>query len=197
MSQVRELITKRFFEHYGAPKDHPNLDAYVAEYERALAGTESALLRDAASLAIDRQTYPIWPTVGAVKQAVETIATQRNLARERQGWGKSAEALGPEPTAESQERVDAMMRQTIANLKKIGPKPANAQSLPDVSRPAWEAMFGASAAQPRARIYPYERGSGLRDVSRDAWEKRFGKPAPEEPEGYKGGEIDRRFKEET
>lgn len=187
---VSRLFIQRFINNFGAPAA-PDPAELFAEYQRALAGTDDDFLREASTYVVDHHAFPQrWPTVAECKSAVEHIATERALTRQRRSWGKATgDEKWKEPSAESKARVEALMRQTLADLRSKGPpKSARSTPLADVSRPAWEARYGKAPQQ--SPVYPKNLpldASGRPDVSHDAWHARY---------GYKGGEIDRRFRHE-
>lgn len=215
---VGRLFVRRFINNFGAPTVI-DVDAFYAEYERALGGTDDDILREAAAHVIDHHSYPQrWPTVAECKTAVDHIATERALARARRNWGKKDEQPRQEPTPESRARVEALMRATMADFKKGGFSLVKEQA-------KWAARQNAKAAGKAPTAEQLEAAAeaagetrvAMPDVSRPAWEERFGKYPSQIPiyqavpmnepgrppdvshrawherYGYKAGEIDRRF----
>lgn len=120
---VKQHIIKRFLVLYGAPKSEDQA-GFVQEYIDALDGTDPALLAEAANLLRDQHKYPTWPTIGECKEAIREVAERRSLAQQRQAQSRDTNEVRPSPTAESRARVDAMMKDAIANLKISGPPPS-------------------------------------------------------------------------
>lgn len=113
---VKELIIQRFLTLYGPPKTNDK-KAFFAEYQRALGGVEPGILKAAADKAIDGHTYPSWPTIGEVVEAVKSVAEQR--AMERLRMPQPVEQR-PEPSPEQKARVDALVRGALQNISAGG-----------------------------------------------------------------------------
>ena len=109
---VKELIIQRFLTLYGPPKTNDK-KAFFAEYQRALGGVAPDILKAAADKAIDGHTYPSWPTIGEVVEAVKSVAEQR--AMERLRMPQPVEQR-PEPSPEQKARVDALVRNALQNI---------------------------------------------------------------------------------
>lgn len=182
---VNRCVVQRFINNFGAP-DVADPNALMAEYEnaRALIGASEEILIEAMNNLVWGHTYRNWPTVGECVAAVNAVIGKRAAAKGAYASSSWNDERRDEPTPEQRARVKELARQTVANLKVLGPRTSDLPPLPDVSRPAWEARFGSEPKQ----IPSYQQGnSGLSDVSHDAWHARY---------GYKGGEIDRRFPHE-
>ncbi len=139
-ASIEILVCKRFMTLYGEPPGH-SLPALLAEYRKALDGTEASLLTEAVDHVVKQHGYRNWPTVGECVAAVRVVAERRAAAKLRTR-NYQPEAPRQEPTPEARARVDALMKATIAKLKVGGPAPAKSAPMPDVSRHAWEARFG-------------------------------------------------------
>lgn len=153
MNPVDEHFTQRFLNLYGAP-DVVNPEAFVAEYDKALGGTDPSLLETASNALVKQHKYRNWPTIGECVAAVEAAALQRAQRREAETFNKTSDPCGPrkQNAQDSKDRVAAMiakargMRQeTVDNLnKKIARHKAEVIDWSQVSRPAFEARWAAS-----------------------------------------------------
>lgn len=93
-------IITRFANCYGESKA-PDIDGFLAEYERVLKGYSADTLRKAADDIIANHTYPSWPTPGECN-----LACQRVCEREApRSWEKPADYDGKwEPPTDEQRR---------------------------------------------------------------------------------------------
>lgn len=122
MSDVQDLVLARFLTLYGEPKTD-NLESFIGEYERALAGMSKEVLKGAADRVIRAQEFRSWPTPGECVKAchaeAERIATQNsrfspaNIEREDAKW--------PAPTAEQKARVQALVDDLKRGITVSGP----------------------------------------------------------------------------
>ena len=113
---VKELIIQRFLTLYGPPKTNDK-KAFFAEYQRALGGVEPDILKAAADKAIDGHTYPSWPTIGEVVDAVRAVAEQRAMERLRVPQPVEHRK---EPSPEQKARVDALIQKAVQNISAGG-----------------------------------------------------------------------------
>lgn len=135
MTDVQDLVLARFLTLYGEPKTD-NLEAFIAEYESALAGMSREVLTGGANRVIRAQEFRSWPTPGecvkACHQEAEHLAVQQqrfapaNIEKTDKAWTP--------PTEEQKARA----RQLVAEAKKAilagdGP-PAPRRTLTRVSR---------------------------------------------------------------
>jgi len=150
MGPVEELLTSRFLNLYGPP-DAFDVSLFVAEYTKALDGTEPDILREAADRIVRKHKYRNWPTVGECVEVVEEIAEQRMLARRREAWGYAPERR-VEPSQASKDRISTLVR-GVADQLKSRDRPVRI-SLPAVDRNAWENRLEHSpTAKAMARIH--------------------------------------------
>lgn len=115
MTDVQDLVLARFLTLYGEPKTD-NLEAFVSEYEHALAGMSREVLQGGANRVIKAQEFRSWPTPGecvkACHQEAEHLAVQRerfapkNIEQTDKTWAP--------PTEEQKARA----RQLVAEAKK-------------------------------------------------------------------------------
>lgn len=117
MTPVEKHITNKFLIQYGAP-DTIDPAEFVAEYERALSGSDTALLIAAAARVIDKHTFRNWPTVGECVAAVNAIATERAADALRRAPPQPSEPR-PAYSAGSTARVGALLNETVQNLKAV------------------------------------------------------------------------------
>lgn len=136
MNPVEQFFTRRFMTLYGAP-DTKDPAAFVAEYNKALAGTDDDILQAASDLVVRQHTFRNWPTVGECVEAVGIVATRRAAAEAR----STPPWFTPRTThsAESRARIAALVNETLAALKTMNPKPRiEPFDWSRTSKPAWE-----------------------------------------------------------
>jgi hypothetical protein len=109
-NDVYTNIIARFANCYGEPKA-PDVDGFLAEYERVLKGYSADILRKAADDIIANHVYPSWPTPGECN-----LACQRVCEREApRCWEKpDYDQYAPSPPTEEEKRLN---REKIANFK--------------------------------------------------------------------------------
>jgi hypothetical protein len=138
---VSTLVIRRFTTLYGPPTtDDPN--GFIAEYHKALQGTDAAILEAAIDAVVKRQGVPAWPPVGACVEAVNEVAERRVAERRRQEEPVKERI---EPTPEQKARVKAIAAQFQAKLA------ANSHRLIEPSedwsrttKPAWDKRMATS-----------------------------------------------------
>lgn len=150
---VTELVTKRFLIQYGAP-DTIDQKAFLAEYEKALAGTDADLLKQAADLIVKQHKYRNWPTVGECVAAVEVVATQRNREREMRAFGKGQREHYKTPTADDRARVAELVAVATQALTEASDSRVKFKDLPAVDKAAWAHRLATS---PIAREFARRR----------------------------------------
>jgi nucleoside-diphosphate-sugar epimerase len=150
MSPVEEFVTSRFFNLYGPP-DAFDPKAFVAEYAKALNGTDADILREASDRIVRKHKYRNWPTVGECVEVVQFIAEQRMLARRREAWGYGRDQHET-PTPEAKARMDEIVKQAAEYLTSVS-KPVR-MPLPAVDRESWNIRLAHSpTARALARIH--------------------------------------------
>lgn len=100
-NDVYTNIITRFANCYGESKA-PDIDGFLAEYERVLKGYTADTLRKAADDIIANHVYPNWPTPGECN-----LACQRICERERpRSWERPSETVSnwKPPTEEEKRR---------------------------------------------------------------------------------------------
>jgi hypothetical protein len=108
-NDVYTNIITRFANCYGESKA-PDIDGFLAEYERVLKGYSADTLRKAADDIIANHVYPNWPTPGECN-----LACQRVCEREApRSWEKPREYEHRAPPTEEEKRIN---REKIAKLK--------------------------------------------------------------------------------
>jgi SLT domain-containing protein len=115
MTDVSELMLKRFAVLYGEPKTN-DLSAFVAEYEHALAGMSREVLTGGANRVIKAQEYRTWPTPGECVKACHAEAEHLAVQRERfapKNIERTDKTWTP-PTEEQKERA----RELVARAKQ-------------------------------------------------------------------------------
>ena len=174
---ISEIVVKRFISVYGTP-DTPDPKGLIAEYNRALSGTDVALLQRAIDKAIDKHAYRNWPTIGECKGMIAVVAAELDADRRR---GLQHPDYAPDPlligysgetqaqeAAERAKRIDAMMQETVAKLKAA-------------DKATWEAPMGKNPEPPKLAESGAKLPPGWRDTSRNVFESRPGKLYPEKP----------------
>jgi hypothetical protein len=132
MSDIHDLVLARFLTLYGEPKTD-NLEAFIGEYEAALAGMSREVLQGGANRVIRAQEYRSWPTPG---ECVKACALEAEKLTPRSAFASanfdSLDHKWPAPTEESKERV----RQLVADLKRgmVVSGPAAGGGLTDKSK---------------------------------------------------------------
>lgn len=116
LTPVKTLVTDRFLNLYGSP-DCVNPSAFVAEYHRALDGTDPSFLRKAISLIVDRHAYRNWPTVGECRDMVNTVAARVSREREKQAVANAPAPDEEHPTAEMRARVKALVADATKKIR--------------------------------------------------------------------------------
>lgn len=140
---VNKHFTQRFLTQFGAP-DTINPTAFTEEYCRALAGVEESILKEAGNLVIDQgKTFKNWPTVAECVRAVQDVAERREAARIRQTKPVPIKHR-VEPSEESKERIDALVKHTTSRLRQIDEAPKKSNWTP-ADKAAWEKRLDASA----------------------------------------------------
>lgn len=141
MSAVADLVLKRFAVLYGEPNTN-NLEAYFAEYERALECFYPEVLTKACDLVIATHEFKFWPTVGECAKAARKINGERVAALER-ARPRPAEPAWTEPTPEEAARMDVLLLEARQKLAADSlPEPQFA--LKPVDRLAMQALQRAA-----------------------------------------------------
>lgn len=163
MNDVAEIMLARFMTLYGEPKTN-DIDAYMAEYVRALRGMSRQVLQGGTDRLVKSHKHRNWPTIGEAYDACQRAAdelSQKQTARERNvpyvpsrraPYSAEMEASWERARIWRQEMVDqygsvdaALRAHARINnqggmaSKKSTFKPIDT-ALGDVSRPAFEAM---------------------------------------------------------
>lgn len=113
---IKEFFTGRFLNLYGAPKA-VDPAAFVAEYTKALKGTDRDILEAASDLIVRKHAYRNWPTVGECCKAVQEVAEQEYA---RKAWVSPPETADfPKPTPEAKAAVEALVSRTIGHLRSV------------------------------------------------------------------------------
>lgn len=115
MTPVEEYFTRRFMVLYGAPNT-VDPAAFVAEYNKALAGTDADLLQIASDLVVKQHKFRNWPTVGECVEAVQITAVRRNQERAFSRWSTSRDDYVA-PSSDARVRVAALVAEATATLK--------------------------------------------------------------------------------
>ena len=147
LSLTQRYLTDRFLNLYGVP-DAVDPKAFVAEYDKALGGTEESLLKAAADQIVRDHKFRNWPTVGDCVAMVRTVATQRAMAKARSAPPEYARTVTH--SAESRARVNALVKQALHAMRSQAaeaPKPVF-DRWDQTTKPAWEERMRTS---PRAR----------------------------------------------
>lgn len=143
---IEQFLTRRFLNLYGSP-DAVDPAAFVAEYGKALRGTDASILEEASDRVVKQHKYRNWPTVGECTDMVNVVAEQRAREREHKNWGNTRVNPHPVPTAEQRARVDALLAETKDKLKAVDETRKGARvQLPPTDRDAWEARYGKGPA---------------------------------------------------
>lgn len=79
MIDVAEIMLRRFGVLYGEPKTS-DVEAFIAEYERALAGTSREFLEAATDRIVRSQDRRAWPTPGECVKAVSFVAAREYVS---------------------------------------------------------------------------------------------------------------------
>lgn len=142
MSAVDRMLD-RFAVLYGPP----NTDAteeFIGEYHRTLTGYAEDVIDLAATMVIDEQDRPFWPTPGKVRQAARQAASKIEYNRFHRLPPPGRPALPP-PTEQQKifanTLTDELRKSTeaMSMSKKI--------ETPNVSKPAFEELQAKSANQ--------------------------------------------------
>jgi hypothetical protein len=103
---VQKVAIDRLTAQYGSPKtDH--LKIFIAEWIRAFHKADMAMLSEALSRVIDRNTFHAWPTIGEVKRELVEVAEERHHSNARLALPAPVER---QPTAEERARVAKLMK---------------------------------------------------------------------------------------
>lgn len=134
MSNVSEIMLRRFGVLYGEPRTS-DMEAFVAEYEKALKGTATDLLEAATDKIVKSQERRSWPTPGECCKAVHAVA-EKHYA-----WTNVATVTEPEPqrqplTPEERERSRKLMDQFRKDMASHYVSDLS-QKAPAVDRDAW------------------------------------------------------------
>jgi len=130
-------LISRLLNVYGEPKcDDPG--AYIEEFELAITGYAGDVLDQAGNEIVKRCTF--WPRPAEVVAKIEAILIQREARKPP----KPKEPDYPPPTPEQRERARKILAMGVAAMRSKAPRPAEPPPLPDVSRPAFEAMQQSS-----------------------------------------------------
>lgn len=135
MSDVQDLVLARFLTLYGEPKTD-NLEAFIAEYERALKGTARDILHLAADRVIKLQEFRSWPTPGECVKAAQAEAERVAIERERFSprFLDEQERTWPKPTDESKRRVREILEATKKHIQSAAPPEPERRSLSNISK---------------------------------------------------------------
>lgn len=168
ISNTERHLTTRFLNQWGTP-DCVSFDAFVAEYIRALEGSDPDFLKAAGNHLIDHHAYPMrWPTVAECRAIVNEIAEERAHRKAALALPAPDEVI---PTPEQRERAAKLMERVVANLK-VGGETMVARTS-KVSR--------ASPSEQKYAESGVKLASGWCDTSRNAFENRPGKLFQEHP----------------
>jgi hypothetical protein len=136
MSDVSDLMLKRFAVLYGEPKTN-DLDAFVGEYERALAGMSREVLQGAADRVIKAQEFRSWPTPGECVKACHAEAEHLAIQRRQTGADlDKQEPKWPSPTEGSKKRCRELVEQLKAYVAS-GPEDGKPAAPVRTDRDAW------------------------------------------------------------
>lgn len=139
MGNVQQHVIDRFVNLYGVPKHAENVDAYMAEWERALGAYDNSTLEKAVSASIDENHFHAWPAIGTVRSHCEFFKPQLRLPTYRPEIDKR-----PAPTEQDRERWSAQMAEFRKSMKEadaaVGRTSEGKFSFQQVQRPAFEAM---------------------------------------------------------
>lgn len=145
----QDRLIARLTNVFGEPKTEDPA-AFVAEYAKALAGYDPAILEAAGDEIIKSAVY--WP------RPAEAVQTARRVAAERGAKQTIGAHVPRQTTAEpvqprdedSRARMDAMVRELKAFVAAHSLKPPKQVPLADVSRPAFERMQRSASGLHRA-----------------------------------------------
>jgi hypothetical protein len=168
MSDVYDLVVSRFTTVFGPPTtdDH---DRFVAEYYRALDGTDPELLRAAMDIVLDRQKLPVWPTIGECKLAVLEAVNNRDHAR-RYSTTAPTEPDRSEPTPEGRAIMQVAMRRMADAAEKREGKTALSALYQEIHGQPYQSSdwLGLTGPEREAKI------RAMRDAAEERRLRRFG-----------------------
>jgi hypothetical protein len=137
MSQVVfQNVIRRFLTVYGAPNTHDEA-AYFDEYIRALSKVSESLLKSAVDEIIDNRTFSSWPTVGEIRNTVNSVAA-RNYRPHIDKF-----EYYEKPDEESCQRVSEIAALLTEALKQ----PTSSAKTIDTSRKAFEDRYNAGLSR--------------------------------------------------
>lgn len=74
---VKNPLLARLMGVYGRPKETEDVNAFMAEYARAMRGYVDSELNEAADLLLAKRKYKTWPSIAECVEAVEDVRLKR------------------------------------------------------------------------------------------------------------------------
>lgn len=135
-------LLQRFAIVFGAP-DTPDVEAFIAEYERVIGRTAGEVQHLAGDILLEEHEGRYWPTPAKVRDAIDRASIR---LRPNKPVRDNIKALEPDQSA--RERVDVMVKGFVRAMQAKGVIGAGKQELPGgIDKPGMSKMQQTSPNQ--------------------------------------------------
>jgi hypothetical protein len=140
MSSVTDRMLSRFAVVYGEPRTG-DLEAFFAEYEKAMRGTRIDILEAATDEILKSHEKRSWPTIGECRKAIEAVAgeIERKKAVEQKPPSGFQLSVVQTVTEESKARCRSLVAELKANVAKHNDITEPKRGLRRMNRDDWNA----------------------------------------------------------